>query len=172
MGSILKHSFRFVLFVMLQVLVLNDLGLGLGAYPMLYPLFLLLLPFEIGTVPLMFISFALGFAIDMYSNTFGLHASSALIFAYFRPVIFKLFAPRDGYEGMEESTVYAMGSRWFLYVFGSLLLLHHGWFFLIESFKMNDWLLILRKMVISVPLSFLLSLLVQFIFVSRKKSER
>src|SRR3989338_8399820 len=83
--------------------------------------------------------------LDALSNTFGLHASSALIFAYFRPVIFKLFAPRDGYENTEESNIYTMGTRWFIYAFGLLLLIHHTWFFLIEIFKLNEILLLLRK---------------------------
>src|SRR3989338_10251285 len=110
MGGIILHTVRFILFVLFQVLVLNHLELGWGVYPMLYPLFILLLPFEMATVPLLLIAFAMGLSIDALSNTFGLHASSALIFAYFRPVIFKLFAPLDGYENTEESNIYTMGT--------------------------------------------------------------
>jgi rod shape-determining protein MreD len=172
MGGIILHSIRFILFALFQILVLNNLELGWGAYPMLYPLFIMLLPFEMGTVPLMLISFAMGLTIDAFSNTFGLHASSALVFAYFRPLVFKLFSPRDGYENTEESNIYVMGTRWFFFAFGLLLLIHHTWFFAIEIFKWNEWLLLLRKIALSVPLSFLFSLIVQFIFISGKKSER
>ena len=172
MGRILIHTLRFVLFVLVQVLILNNLELGWGIYPMLYPLFLMLLPLSLGTVPLLLIAFVLGLTIDALSNTFGLHASAALIFAYFRPLIFKLFEPRDGYESEDESTVYARGFRWFLYTFGLLLLIHHTWFFIIEIFSWNEWLLLLRKIGLSVPLSFTLSWLVQLIFVSGKRTER
>lgn len=172
MGRILIHGLRFGLLALLQVLVLNNLGLGWGIYPMLYPLFIFLLPLEMTTVPLMFLAFALGLSIDTLSNTYGLHASSAVVFAFFRPLVFKLFAPRDGYENIVESNMFEMGTRWFLYTFGLLLLIHHTWFFLIEIFKWNEWLLLLRKIAFSVPLSFLLSLLVQLIFVARKKTER
>lgn len=172
MRGIILHTVRFIVFVLFQVLVLNHLEIQWGIYPMLYPLFILLLPFEMATVPLLLIAFALGLSIDVLSNTFGLHASSALVFAYFRPVIFKLFAPRDGYENTEESNIYTMGTRWFIYSFGLLLFIHHTWFFLIEIFKLNEVLLLLRKIGLSVPFSFLLALFVQFIFVSKKKSER
>jgi len=172
MGRILVHSIRFILFVLVQILILNQFEPGLGAYAMLYPLFIMLLPFEMGTVPLMLVAFALGFSIDIFSNKFGLHASSAVVMAYFRPVIFKLFAPRDGYESENESNIYEMGYRWFIYVFGILLIIHHTWFFLIEHFKLNEFPLLMRKIGLSVLLSFTLSLLVQLIFVSRKKSER
>lgn len=163
---------RFVLFAVFQVLVLNELELGWGVYPMLYPLFILMLPFEMTTVPLLLIAFVFGLSIDALSNTFGLHASSALIFAYFRPVIFKLFAPRDGYENVEEANLYSMGPRWFISAYGLLLLIHHTWFFLIELFTLNEWLLLLRKIGLSVPLSFLFSWLVQLIFIPKRQSER
>jgi rod shape-determining protein MreD len=172
MGGIILHSLRFVLFILIQVLVLNNLELGWGIYPMLYPLFILLLPFEMGTVALMLIAFALGLAIDSLSNTYGLHASSALVMAYFRPLVFKLFAPRDGYDNVEESNLPTMGMRWFISAYGLLLLIHHTWFFLLEIFTLNEWLLLLRKIALSVPISFLFSWIVQLIFVSKKKGER
>lgn len=172
MGGIILHSIRFILFVLFQVLVLNNLELGWGIYPMVYPLFILLLPFEMGTIPLMILAFAFGLTIDSLSNTFGLHASSALVMAYFRPLVFDFFAPRDGYEGTEESNLHTMGLRWFILAFGLLLLIHHTWFFILEIFALNEWLLLLRKILLSVPLSFLFSWIIQLIFVSKRRSDR
>lgn len=172
MNVFVANSIRFILFVLFQVLVLNNLEIGGGMYPMLYPLFILLLPFEMGTIPLMLVAFFFGLTIDAFSNTFGLHASSALVFAFFRPIIFKLFSPRDGYENIEVSSVYTMGFRWFLLTFGLLLSIHHFWFFIVEVFKINEILLILRKLLLSLPVSFLLALLTQFIFFQKKKAER
>jgi rod shape-determining protein MreD len=160
------------LFVLFQVFILNHVEIAGGMYIMTYPLFLLLLPFEMSTVVLMLIAFLFGLTIDAFSNTFGLHASAAVVFAFFRPLVFKLFSPRDGYENVETSTIYSMGFRWFLYAFGLLLLIHHTWYFIIEQFKWNESLLIIRKLLISLPASFGVSLLIQFIFVDKKKKER
>lgn len=168
MNYIVANSFRFVLLVLFQVVVLNYLEPGLGIYPMLYPMFILMLPIDLGTVPLMLLSFLIGFLIDGASNTFGLHASSAVIMAFFRPQIFNWLAPRDGYENMETPTLYSMGTKWFVYAYGTLLLIHHTWFFFIESFKLNEFFWVLLKIGLSVIASFLLSLLVQFIFISNK----
>ncbi|WP_148235418.1 rod shape-determining protein MreD [Fluviicola taffensis] len=160
------------MFVLFQVLILNNIEPGFGIYPMIYPLFIFMLPFQLGTVPLMLLSFIFGLVIDSFSNTFGLHASSAVIMAFFRPLIFKWLSPRDGYESVESVNVYSMGGRWFLYAYGTLLLIHNTWFFFIESFKLNEFLWVLLKIGLSVPTSFILSLLVQFIFVSNKKEIR
>ncbi|MNJ83090.1 hypothetical protein D3C87_05040 [compost metagenome] len=172
MNSFVLNSIRFVLFVLFQVLILNNVEPGLGLYIMIYPLFIFMLPFQMGTVPLMLLSFAFGLVIDSFSNTFGLHASSAVVMAFFRPIIFKWLSPRDGYENVESVSVYSMGGRWFLYAYGTLILIHHTWFFAIESFKLNEFIWILLKIGLSAPSSFLLSLLVQFIFISNKKAVR
>jgi hypothetical protein len=166
------NSIRFILFVLFQVLILNNIEPGFGIYPMIYPLFIFMLPFQLGTVPLMLLSFIFGLVIDSFSNTFGLHASSAVIMAFFRPLIFKWLSPRDGYDSVESVNVYSMGGRWFLYAYGTLLLIHNLWFFFIESFKLNEFIWVLLKIGLSAPTSFLLSLLVQFIFVSNKKEIR
>ena len=172
MNGIVLHIVRFILFALAQVLVLNNIEPGWGIYPMIYPLFILLLPFNMGTVPLMAISFVFGWTIDMMTNSFGLIASSSVLFAYFRPLFFKAFSPRDGQENIEIGNVYTLGFRWFVLVYGNLLLIQTSWYFIIESFKLNDLLIILRKIVLNVPISFLLSLLVQFIFISNKKTDR
>jgi hypothetical protein len=168
MNTIVINSIRFVLFVFAQGLILNNLEFGWGAMPMLYPLFILLLPVDTKPVVLMLIAFVFGLAIDSISNTFGLHCSAAVVLAFFRPIIFSAYSSKETMESVEYTNVYNMGASWFLYNFGTLLLIHHTWFFVIESFKLNDFLIILRKVALSVPLSYLLSLLIQFIFLSKK----
>lgn len=172
MNVIVSNSIRFVLLVLVQVLILNNLEIGFGIYPMLYPLFILLLPIEMTTVTLMFISFFFGLTIDAFSNTFGLHASSAVVFAFFRPLIFKLFAPRDGYEMNEMNALNLLSIRWFIVSFIVLLYIHHTWFFIIEVFKWNEFLLILQKISLSAPVSLGLSLIVRTAFMDKSKKER
>ncbi len=172
MNTIVINSIRFILFVFAQGLVLNNLEFGWGVLPMLYPLFLMLLPVNTKPVVLMLIAFVFGLAIDSISNTFGLHCSSAVLFAFFRPIIFSAYNSKETMESIENTNVYTMGASWFLYNFGTLLLIHHTWFFVIESFKLNDFMIILRKVALSIPISYLLSLLIQFIFLSKKTAAR
>jgi hypothetical protein len=167
MNQIIKHIIRFVVLVIFQSLILNQLEIGFGIQLMIYPLLIVLLPFELGTVYLLFIAFFMGMAIDSISNTYGLHTSSLLLIAYLRPQIFKMFAPRDGYDNLKEGNIYEMGPRWFISVFGLMLFIHHLWFFTLEIFRFNDILFILQKTLLSLPLSFLICLLTQALFVSK-----
>ena len=168
MNKLLKNSLRFVLFLLVQTLILNQIEIGFGIQLMIYPLFIMLLSFDTGVLSLLAISFTLGICIDAFSNTFGLHTSSLLVISFLRPVIFKLFDTREGYDLLLEPTVLNMGNGWFIKSFGSLLLIHHFWFYLLEMFKLNDMGYVLQKTVYSLPLSFFLCVLLQYLFVNKQ----
>jgi rod shape-determining protein MreD len=105
MRIILVQFFRFLFFVLAQSLIFNQLEIGFGVHPMIYPLFIVLLPFEINAMLLLLIACIMGLSIDALSNTYGLHTTSLLVLAYLRPFIFKIFAPRDGYDSNKEGSV-------------------------------------------------------------------
>ena len=88
----IKHIIRFFLFALIQVLVLNQIEIGWGIQLMIYPVFIMLLPVELSVFYLLLISFLFGMFIDSMSNSYGLHTSALLLFAYLRPLIFKVFA--------------------------------------------------------------------------------
>jgi hypothetical protein len=164
MIDIIKHSIRFVLFLIAQAFIFNQLEIGFGIQLMVYPLYIFLLPLEMNVFLLMLVSFGLGFGIDLFSNTYGLHASSALIIAYGRPYLIKLFEPRDGFDPGTELTIYSMGYTWFGYVFGTFLIAHTMWFFFIEQFKWSEFWYVVLKTVLGVPLSLFICVLLQFLF--------
>ena len=171
MKLIITQFLRFILFIVAQTLVFNNLEIGFGIQIMVYPLFLMLLPFDTSIVILLLLAFVMGISIDAISNTYGLHTSSLLLVAYLRPIIFGIFSPREGYDSIKESTIFEMGQRWFISVFGLLLVIHHLWFFALEMFKMSEILLILKKTLFSVPVSFLLCILLQIVFVTKPKEK-
>jgi hypothetical protein len=138
---------------------------------MINPLFVMLLPFELGVISLMGLAFLLGIIIDIFSNTYGLHASSLVMMAYFRPILFKFYGPREGYDPLKEPNVFDMGNRWFTLVFGILLLIHNFWFFLVESFQLNQFLFILQKTIFSTVPSFLICLLLQSFLIKKSKTK-
>ena len=169
MSVLFKHSVRFLILGLVQVLLLNQLEIGLGIQAMVYPLFILLLPIDLGTIPLLIFAFCFGISIDAISDTFGLHASSLLIFAYCRPLFLKFFSPRDGYENVKEGNTYEMGFLWFLWVYGGLLVIHHFWFFYIEIFRLDELVFVLQKTLLSVPISFFMAFILQILLVTKPR---
>jgi len=164
------HIIRFVLFILAQGLIFGKLDFGFGIHPMIYPLFILMLPFDLSAIVLMIIAFLMGISVDFFMNTFGLHASASVIIAYFRPEIFKLFSPRDGYESFRQPSAGDLGYSWFLSVAGLMVLIHHLWFFFLEYFKLSDWFYILQKTLLSGLLTLLIFILIQIIFFKKQKA--
>ncbi len=170
MNKILTQIALFVFFVLVQVLILNNIELGAGTQIMIYPLFVLLLPVGMNVFLLLFLSFLLGLSIDAMSNTYGLHASALLVVAFVRPMIFKLTSPRDGYEQIYSANIYVMGVPWMVKTLGLLILIHHFWFFLLELFKLSEVLYLLQKTLLSLPMSFVICILLQYLFIKKPKA--
>ncbi len=169
MNNIFSHIIRFVLLILVQVFILNQLQIGFGILIMAYPLFVFLLPHDMNLSASMLIAFVMGVCIDVMSNTFGLHTSSLVFFAYLRPIVFRRFASQEEYEMNREANIYTMGTRWFFLTFGTLLLLHHLWFFLFEVANFGEFLYIFRKTTFSTVVSFLVCVGLQIIFVQKPK---
>src|SRR4051794_27603630 len=96
--KIFQYMLQFVLLVLLQVMVLNHIQLNGYINPYIYTYFILLLPVGISDALLLVVAFLLGFCIDLFSSTGGMHAAATVFLAFCRPAILKLIAPRDGYD--------------------------------------------------------------------------
>ncbi len=170
MALMIVPILRFLGVFLLQVFVLNAIEPGFGIHIMVYPLFIAILPFSYNIFSVMTISFFLGFMIDIFSNTFGLHASAALTMAFLRPTLYKYFSPRDGYDNLKQPTILDMGLRWHVLTFGTMLLVHHLWFFSLESFRIDEFFVILKKTIFSGLITFILCFILQYIFFKQEKS--
>lgn len=170
MELIILPVLRFLGVFLLQVFVLNAIEPGFGIYIMIYPLFIAIMPFNYNIFSVLTISFILGFTIDIFSNTFGLHASAALTTAILRPTLYKYFSPRDGYDNLKQPTILDMGFRWHFMTFGSLLLIHHLWFFGLESFRIDEVFTIVKKMFLSGVITLVLCFTLQYIFFKKEKT--
>jgi len=161
------YFFRLLLFVFLQSFIFNQLEINAVIHIMITPLYIYLLPFDRSVISLLLIALLLGLTIDATSNTFGLHTSSLLLFAYLRPLIFRVFSPRDGYDSLKTPSIFDMGNRWFISTFSILLLCHHLWFFTLEAFSLSETLIILQKTLFSSVISFVVCVILQTIFIKR-----
>ncbi|MFZ4059415.1 MAG: rod shape-determining protein MreD, partial [Ferruginibacter sp.] len=71
-----RNISRFFLLILLQVLVFNNMHLNGYINPYVYVLFILLLPFETPQWLLLISAFLLGFGVDLFSDTMGMHTAA------------------------------------------------------------------------------------------------
>ena len=136
--DLLKRLGWFFVLCVAQVLILNHIHLFDLAIPLLYVYFTI--TFRRGTPKWMILlwSFALGLAIDVFSNTPGLASGSMTLIAVIQPYLLELFVPRDSAENMEVS-ISTLGIGKFITFSVALLVLYCLVFFALEAFSFYNW---------------------------------
>jgi len=168
MNAIPRYIFLCLIFLFFEVFILNKVELGMGSQLFILPLYIMLLPFETSVFVLMLIGFFLGIFADIMLNTFGINASSLLLTAFLRPIIFRIFILNEENYVTKRMTISNMGWAVFNLSYGLLLLIYTVWFVLLEVFRLSDWLLILRNIVLSFVASYLLAQIIQLFFRKNK----
>ena len=163
MRAYLIHIIRFFALILIQGLVMNNLDLGMNMYPMIYILFLVLLPLETPPWLLMIIGFITGIAIDSFTSTIGMHTSALVFLAFVRPFILRLLAPREGYEYGTIPAIATMGWQWYISYIALATLSHHFWFFMVEAFDFSSLGTLLARTFLSTFLTLGLLVLIEFI---------
>jgi rod shape-determining protein MreD len=161
-NSILRFGLIFILLVLLQVLLFNNIQFSGYVNPYIYIMFILLLPVEIPSWLLLVLSFGLGLILDFFSGSPGMHSSATVLAAFVRPFILRILSPRDGYEARSEPSMMAYGFRWFLIYTVLIVLIHHTALFYIEVFRFADFFRTMLRVLLSSLFTVTFILLIEF----------
>ncbi len=162
-NSILRFSAIWVLLLLLQVLLLNNIEFSGFVNPYVYILFILLLPIEMPSWLLLILSFAAGFVIDIFSGTPGMHSAATVLAGFSRPYTLRIISPRDGYEPGTNPSMLVYGFRWFLIYASIIVLVHHTALFYLEVFRFKDFFHTLFRVLFSSLFSVIFILLLEFV---------
>ena len=131
--EILTTLFLFLLYLVLQILLVRNLVLFDYAFCFVYIACILLLPNEISLTWLLLIAFATGAIVDMFYNTLGMHAAATVLMAYCRPLIVRSQIDVPGLETRIEFSLRELGAGAFFRYVLILTLIHHSALFFIEA---------------------------------------
>jgi len=162
-NRILRFTVIFVLLLLLQVLLFNNIEFSGYVNPFVYIMFILLLPVEIPSWLLLILSFATGLIIDFFTGTPGMHCASTVLAGFLRPYVLRIISPRDGYEPGADPSMVIYGFRWFLIYASIIVLVHHIALFYLEVFRFADFFRTLVRVLLSSLFSVTFILLLEFI---------
>ncbi len=153
-SSNIKYIIMFVLLVLLQVLVLNRISfLGYGV-PFAYVYFIIKLPIRSNKSVVIFLSFLIGFVIDIFCNTPGINAAASTFVGLVRWPVQKLFFMVDDYDE-QTPRLSLLGGAFIRYAI-FLTLIHHIVLISIESFSYFNLEILLQRILLSTLLTSLL----------------
>ena len=161
-NSILRFGLIFILLILLQVLLFNNIQFSGYVNPYVYIMFILLLPVEIPSWLLLLLSFGTGLTVDFFSGSPGMHTSATVFAGFVRPYILRIVSPRDGYEPGSDPSMLVYGFRWFLSYTLFVVLVHHTTLFYLEVFRFADFFRTFLRVLLSSLFSITFIVLIEF----------
>ncbi len=161
-GRLIKYTVMFVVLVLAQVLVLNQVQLGGYINPYIYVLFILLLPVSTPRYLLLILGFLIGLAVDIFANSLGIHAAATVFIAFVRPYIIRSISNREedrnDYPGLHQNKF-----TWFLSYAFLMVFFHHFFLFYLEYFTFSHFFSTFLKIILSSVFTVFIIVLSQFI---------
>lgn len=161
-GRLIKYTVMFVVLVLAQVLVLNQVQLGGYINPYIYVLFILLLPVSTPRYLLLILGFLIGLAVDIFANSLGIHAAATVFIAFVRPYIIRSISNREedrnDYPGLHQNKF-----TWFLSYSFLMVFFHHFFLFYLEYFTFSHFFSTFLKIILSSVFTVFIIVLSQFI---------
>lgn len=171
MSDLVKHTFRFIFFILLQALVLHRIPfLHKFITPYVYYLFIIWLPFNTKRGWLLFVGFIFGLTLDYFLSTPGLHAAACTLIAYVRPFLVNLLISQQGAEQNYASpSIRSMGWAPYFTLVLILTVLHHSYLVFLEWLQIGSFLYFIMKVLATTGISLLLILLAEMLFVRKER---
>nr|WP_298760728.1 rod shape-determining protein MreD [uncultured Psychroserpens sp.] len=158
---------RFIVLVLAQALLFNNINFLGNINPYPYILFILLFPVNNNRSLFIFMSFMLGLFVDIFSDSGGVHAACCVTIAFIRPAVLKFaFGMLYEHQNMKFNNT-EFGNR--LIYFSILIAIHHFIMFTMEIFNISNIILILQKTLFSSIFTIILCVLISVLFSNKQR---
>ena len=167
LGKVLIY---FVLFVLIQVLIMDNIHVFRIATPLLYLFIIVKIPVNVSRSYVIIISFLLGIVIDMFSNTLGMHAAACSLAGMIRNPLIYTFCGKELAEDATPS-YHSLGVGAYMKYVIVLVVSHHVLLFLVESMTFFDPVFLIFRIFAHVILTVMFICIVEAFNIKRKRSE-
>lgn len=162
----LYFVFVFIALVLLQVLILNNILLLDHINPYVYIAFIFIYPFKTNRFPIISLGFLLGFFVDIFSDSGGIHAFATTTIAFLRPYFFQLIFKKTALD----YEFFALRREAFGKIFNFvaiLTLIHHFIMFGLLNFSFHNFTYVLSNTFLSGIFTLIIYFLGSFILRSK-----
>ncbi len=151
----IKQTGRFLLLLLLQVLLINNLQFLGVCHPYIYIFSLLVMPITLPRWADMLIGGVAGLILDMFCNSLGVHIAACIMLMYVRPYLIGAYVS-DRERLTDEIDVRSIGVVNFVKYTILLVLLHHTMVFFLTAWSVQHFWFTLLEVVVSSIVSILL----------------
>ncbi len=171
-AQILRYTAHVFVLLFLQLFLFRDTALLGYAYIFVHIGAVLLMPSDITPILSMIIAFCIGFLVDMFYDTIGMHAAACVLIAFFRPRIVGIFSVQGELNSMAEYNVESGGALWFFQFALTSSFLFCSLLFILESTSVMIFFYSLFKIIASALATALFLTMYSYLWASRSKTKR
>ncbi len=151
----IKQTGRFLLLLLLQVLLINNLQFLGVCHPYIYIFSLLVMPITLPRWADMLIGGVVGLILDIFCNSLGVHIAACIMLMYVRPYLIGAYVS-DRERLTDEIDVRSIGVVNFIKYTILLVLLHHTMVFFLTAWSVQHFWFTLLEVVVSSVVSIIL----------------
>ena len=163
--KIIKYIFMLPIYLIIQIYILNEILFASYINPYIYLIILIIMPYKIPKWFLLFYAFIIGFLIDLFSGTLGIHSSACLILVLLKSQISKITIPHNIIEETDELVMQKIGAKSFILFSFILVLIHHTILFILEHVAL-DFQILLKIIASTIITTIIISITQLFFFKS------
>ena len=158
-----------IVLVLLQSFIFSKINFNQIATPYVYVLFILLYPAHQNRYLFLILCFLLGWGIDLFEDTGGIHAFACLTIGFLSKYIIRMVSGTKFFELEEFRYSDFNVGQWIIYTF-LMVFIHHFLLFFVESMSFANFGGIMFRTISSV--GFTLLFVYFYLILFRKRAER
>ena len=163
--DLIKYILQIPIYTLIQILILNEILFLSYINPFLYIILIIVLPYKTPRWFLICYAFLLGFSVDIFSGTLGMHSFATVLIAFCKNSIAKITIPHNLVEESDELIMQKIGTKSFLTFTFLLVFIHLSSLFFLEHLNID--LKILFKIFLSTITTTILISITQLFFFKR-----
>lgn len=137
-NTIIRYSILFIICILLQVLIFNNIVLFHLAVPIVFIYFIIRLPIDIKHIYLFPLAFLLGLIVDIFSDTPGVNALACTLIAAIRSPMYYAYMAKDDITSRLTPGISTMGIWDYSKYLLTFILIYCVLVFSIEYFSFAD----------------------------------
>lgn len=163
----LLYAGAFIVLVLLQIFLLDNISLGVFFHPMIYIAFIIMLPLDVKPLWVLLLSTLMGITIDMLTGMQGLNVIATAATGFMRPFMLRLAVGHA--TGADDSvpSLHRLSTKHLAWYIALMIILHSAIFFLLESLSLSHLPYTLLRLVLSAAMATLMSWYIVKLFTTK-----
>jgi rod shape-determining protein MreD len=143
-----KQLGRYVVVMLLQILLFNQLQLWGVCHPYIYIMCLLMLPITLPHSVDMLIGAVIGLIMDVFCNSMGIHIAACIMIMFIRPYLLGVLV-NDKERLNEQIHLRSIGMEALIKYTMILVVIHHLMVFSLAAWSWHHWFFVLMETIVS-----------------------